>query len=102
MMAWLPTYFVDTLSVDLMHASQTALLPPLAAIAASAVAGNLADTLISKGVAVGTVRKLAQGLAFLGPCTCLLVSELFLCGGWDTPPTTQSHSVNFATQQSNL
>ncbi|MEW5319016.1 MAG: hypothetical protein WDW38_010192 [Sanguina aurantia] len=40
MMAWLPTYFVDTLSVDLMHASQTALLPPLAAIAASAVAGE--------------------------------------------------------------
>ncbi|MEW5305543.1 MAG: hypothetical protein WDW36_008077 [Sanguina aurantia] len=74
MMAWLPTYFVDTLSVDLMHASQTALLPPLAAIAASAVAGSLADTLISKGLAVGTVRKLAQGLAFLGPCTCLLAA----------------------------
>lgn len=49
MLAWLPTYFTDTLSVDLMHAAQTALLPPLAGIAASSVAGPAADALISKG-----------------------------------------------------
>ena len=54
-MAWLPTYFTDTLSVDLMHASQTALLPPLAGIAASAVAGPAADALIAQGVPVATV-----------------------------------------------
>jgi ACS family sodium-dependent inorganic phosphate cotransporter len=49
MLAWLPTYFTDTLSVDLMHAAQTALLPPLAGIAASSVAGPAADALIAKG-----------------------------------------------------
>ena len=51
MLAWLPTYFVDTLAVDLMHASQTALLPPLAGIAASAIAGV--------GAALGSERTLA-------------------------------------------
>lgn len=72
MLAWLPTYFTDTLSIDLMHAAQTALLPPLAGIAASAAAGPLADGLISKGWKTEHVRKLAQNVAFLGPTICLL------------------------------
>jgi len=74
MLAWLPTYFTDTLSVDLMHAAQTALLPPLAGIAASSVAGPAADALIARGVAVSTTRKLAQGVAFLVPSACLLAA----------------------------
>ncbi|PNH07310.1 putative anion transporter 4, chloroplastic [Tetrabaena socialis] len=74
MLAWLPTYFVDTLSVDLMHASQTALLPPLAGIAASATAGAAADALISRGVPVPAVRKLAQNIAFLLPTGLLLAA----------------------------
>jgi ACS family sodium-dependent inorganic phosphate cotransporter len=72
MLAWLPTYFTDTLSVDLTHAAQTALLPPLAGIAASSVAGPAADALIARGVPVGAVRKLAQAVAFLVPAGCLL------------------------------
>jgi ACS family sodium-dependent inorganic phosphate cotransporter len=74
MLAWLPTYFTDTLSVDLLHASQTALLPPIAAIAASAAAGPLADILVAKGVAVGTVRKVAQCTAFLVPSAFLFAA----------------------------
>ncbi|GAX80839.1 hypothetical protein CEUSTIGMA_g8274.t1 [Chlamydomonas eustigma] len=74
MLAWLPTYFTDTLSVDLLHASQTALLPPLAAIAASAAAGPLADVLVSNGVAVGLVRKVSQCTAFLVPSAFLLAA----------------------------
>ena len=72
MLAWLPTYFTDTLSVDLMHAAQTALLPPLAGIAASASAGPLADALVGAGMPVSTVRKLAQCTAFLVPSAFLL------------------------------
>eukprot|EP00877_Chromochloris_zofingiensis_P006979 jgi/Chrzof1/2534/Cz11g19070.t1 len=75
MLAWLPTYFTETLSVDLMHAAQTALLPPMAGIVASAVAGPAADALVSRGVAVSTVRKLAQGTAFLLPTICLLAAS---------------------------
>ncbi|KAF8069573.1 ANTR6 [Scenedesmus sp. PABB004] len=71
MLAWLPTYFTDTMSVDLMHAAQTALLPPLAGVAASAVAGPAADALIGRGVPVPAVRKLAQCTAFLVPAACL-------------------------------
>jgi ACS family sodium-dependent inorganic phosphate cotransporter len=74
MLAWLPTYFVDTLSVDLMHAAQTALLPPLAGIAASAVAGPAADGLVAAGWEVSSVRKLAQSIAFLVPTACLLAA----------------------------
>jgi ACS family sodium-dependent inorganic phosphate cotransporter len=74
MLAWLPTYFVDTLSVDLMHAAQTALLPPLAGIAASAVAGPAADGLVAAGWEVSHVRKLAQSIAFLVPTACLLAA----------------------------
>ncbi len=40
MMAWLPTYFTDTLSLTLSQAAQVSLLPPIAAIAASALAGG--------------------------------------------------------------
>ena len=40
MMAWLPTYFTDTLSLTLSQAAQGSLLPPVASIAVSAVAGD--------------------------------------------------------------
>jgi len=74
MLAWLPTYFTDTLSVDLMHAAQTALLPPLAGIAASAVAGPTADALVTRGLPTGVVRKLAQCTAFLVPSAFLIMA----------------------------
>lgn len=76
MLAWLPTYFTDTLSVDLMHAAQTALLPPLAGIAASSIAGPAADALIARDVPVATTRKLAQCVAFLVPSACLLAAAV--------------------------
>lgn len=72
MLAWLPTYFTQTLQVDLFQAAQTALLPPLAGLAASAAAGPLADSLISGGVPVPVVRKVMQSIAFLLP-------TLFMC-----------------------
>ncbi|GAX80840.1 hypothetical protein CEUSTIGMA_g8275.t1 [Chlamydomonas eustigma] len=76
MLAWLPTYFTDTLSVDLLHASQTALLPPLASIVTATLAGRTADYLISSaGVPVSVVRKAAQSTAFLVPAALLT----FLC-----------------------
>ncbi len=40
MMAWLPTYFTDTLSLTLSQAAQVSLLPPTAAIVASLLAGT--------------------------------------------------------------
>lgn len=71
MLAWLPTYFSDTLSLTLSQAAGVSLLPPVAAIAASAIAGPTADALIARGWPVARVRKLAQCTAFLGPAACL-------------------------------
>ena len=45
MMAWLPTYFTDTLSLTLSQAAQVSLLPPIAAIATSALAGEQSELL---------------------------------------------------------
>ncbi|EIE18552.1 MFS general substrate transporter, partial [Coccomyxa subellipsoidea C-169] len=74
MMAWLPTYFTDTLSLSLTQAAQVSLLPPIAAIGISLTAGPLADGLIERGWPVARVRKLAQITAFLCPTACLLAT----------------------------
>lgn len=71
MLAWLPTYFTQSLSLDLVRAAQVSILPPAAAIVVSAIAGPTADSLIERGMDVGTVRKAAQAAAFLGPALCL-------------------------------
>lgn len=71
MLAWLPTYFTQSLSLDLVRAAQVSILPPAAAILVSAIAGPTADSLIERGVDVGTVRKASQAAAFLGPALCL-------------------------------
>jgi ACS family sodium-dependent inorganic phosphate cotransporter len=76
MLAWMPTYFTDSLSLDLSTAARVSLLPPVAAIAASALAGPSADALIARGVPVVAVRKAAQSIAFLGPAGCLLAASL--------------------------
>ncbi|PSC76363.1 putative anion transporter chloroplastic isoform X1 [Micractinium conductrix] len=80
MLAWMPTYFTDSLALDLGRAAQVSLLPPIAAIVASAIAGPSADALIARGVPVETVRKAAQCIAFLGPAACLFAA-CFIEGG---------------------
>ena len=61
MLAWLPTYFTETLKLaDLSHAAHTSLVPPLAGIACSLVAGPAADKLIKSGWTVPAVRKVMQ------------------------------------------
>lgn len=76
MLMWLPTYYTFTQKTDIGHASTISLLPSLASIAASMVAGQTADALIAHGWPVPVVRKLAQGLAFLAPSACLLAAAL--------------------------
>lgn len=76
MMAWLPSYFADTLSLNITQAAQLSLLPPVAAIVASSIAGTAGDALITKGMPVVQVRKLAQCTAFLVPALCLTGASL--------------------------
>lgn len=80
MLSWLPTYLVNTLSVDLTSAAQTALLPPVAGIAASACAGVMGDALIKNGVPTAGVRKIAQSIGFLAPTAALAyASQVSYC-----------------------
>lgn len=76
MLAWLPTYFTDSMSLPLSSAAKISLLPPIAALVVSGIAGPTADALISNGVATTTVRKVAQSAAFLGPAACLTGASL--------------------------
>ena len=71
MLAWLPTYLTDSMSLPLSTAAKIALLPPIAASIVSGIAGPSADALIANGVPVGVVRKCAQTIAFIGPALCL-------------------------------
>ena len=72
-LAWLPSFYKDSLDIDLQGASHLALLPPVAAILVSAIAAPLADTLIGNGMNVTKVRKLMQTIAFVSPTICMLL-----------------------------
>ncbi|GAX82959.1 hypothetical protein CEUSTIGMA_g10386.t1 [Chlamydomonas eustigma] len=70
---WMPTYFNAAMGFDLRSSSFLSFLPWLVMAAGSSAAGLLADTLISKGHSVTTVRKSLQTVAFLIPAVALLV-----------------------------
>ncbi|KAG1659650.1 hypothetical protein FOA52_007237 [Chlamydomonas sp. UWO 241] len=89
MLAWLPTYLIHTLGVDLLHAAQTALLPPIAGIAASAAAGPAADAALEAGVPLPLVRKVAQCTAFVLPSALLLAAA--------SPDMPGSETVGYIT-----
>lgn len=72
MLSWLPSYFTQTLNLDLNHAALVSLFPPILSITFAGIAGSSADKLISFGWSPTRVRKLSQSIAFLGPASCLL------------------------------
>lgn len=51
---------IQKLSLRFYWHAQVSILPPVAAIAVSAIAGPTADSLLAKGVPVAKVRKAAQ------------------------------------------
>lgn len=71
MLSWLPSYFTDTLSLDLTDAAHVSLLPPIAGVMVSGVVGQSADYLVGCGWNTALVRKLFQCMAFLGPFAAL-------------------------------
>ena len=77
MLAWLPSYFTQTLSIGLTQASTVSLFPSIAGVLVSAVSGQLADRLIESGQPVRRVRTLAQTTAFVLPAACLCLAGVF-------------------------
>ena len=72
LLAWLPSYFEGALHLDLGASSALSLLPYVAMVAMTPIVGPVADALVARGFSVTAVRKLAQGVAFLGPAGCML------------------------------
>jgi MFS transporter, ACS family, solute carrier family 17 (sodium-dependent inorganic phosphate cotransporter), other len=67
LLTWMPTYYNQVLGCDVMRSGVFSVLPWVTMAVAANVGGWLADTLVSRGVSVTTVRKTMQTLGFLGP-----------------------------------
>ena len=77
MLAWLPSYFTQTLAIGLGQASTVSLFPSIAGVGVSAITGQIADRLIEGGMPVRRVRQLAQSTAFVAPAACLCAASVF-------------------------
>lgn len=67
----IPSYFVQTLGLNLRTSAFLSLLPWAVMAVGSTSAGLLADSYIRRGVPVTLVRKRLQTVAFLGPAVAL-------------------------------
>ncbi|KAK8345660.1 hypothetical protein V6Z12_A07G163600 [Gossypium hirsutum] len=67
LLTWMPTYYNQVLKFNLTESGLLCVLPWLTMAAFANVGGWIADTLVSKGLSVTTVRKIMQSIGFLGP-----------------------------------
>ncbi|PIA32117.1 hypothetical protein AQUCO_04500012v1 [Aquilegia coerulea] len=67
LLTWMPTYYHQVLKFNLTESGLLCVLPWLTMAVSANVGGWIADTLVSKGVSVTTVRKIMQSIGFLGP-----------------------------------
>jgi len=73
LLAWMPLYFKQVLGLNLRDAAWFSALPWATMAASGIVAGTLADSLIARGWSNTHVRKLIQGVGFIGPAICLVI-----------------------------
>jgi len=71
LLSWLPKYFSQKLGIKTGETGFLLVLPYLVPFATSNLSGSIADTLVLRGWAIGTVRKLMQTIAFVGPAASL-------------------------------
>uniref|UniRef100_A0A453ERR7 Major facilitator superfamily (MFS) profile domain-containing protein n=3 Tax=Aegilops tauschii subsp. strangulata TaxID=200361 RepID=A0A453ERR7_AEGTS len=67
LLTWMPTYYNQVLKFNLTESSLFCVLPWLTMAISANVGGWIADTLVSRGTSVTTVRKIMQSIGFLGP-----------------------------------
>lgn len=80
MLAWLPSYFELALGLNVQESSFLTLIPYVAMVLMTPVVGPVADGLIKKGWKLTSVRKLSQGIAFVGPAACMVACALLTPG----------------------
>ncbi|KAJ9698629.1 hypothetical protein PVL29_007612 [Vitis rotundifolia] len=67
LLTWMPTYYNQVLKFNLTESGLFCVLPWLTMAFSANLGGWIADTLVSKGLSVTTVRKIMQTIGFLGP-----------------------------------
>ncbi|XP_058099617.1 sodium-dependent phosphate transport protein 1, chloroplastic isoform X2 [Magnolia sinica] len=67
LLTWMPTYYNQVLKFNLTESGLLCVLPWLTMALSANLGGWIADTLVSKGLSVTTVRKIMQSIGFLGP-----------------------------------
>ncbi|XP_057780550.1 ascorbate transporter, chloroplastic-like isoform X2 [Salvia miltiorrhiza] len=67
LLTWMPTYYNQVLKFNLTKSGLLCVLPWLTMAVFANIGGWIADTLISKGLSITTVRKIMQSIGFLGP-----------------------------------
>jgi hypothetical protein len=72
LLAWLPSFFELALGLNVQESSFLTLIPYVAMVLMTPVVGPVADGLIKRGWSLTAVRKLAQGIAFVGPAACMV------------------------------
>lgn len=67
LLTWMPTYYNQVLKFNLAESGLFCVLPWLTMAVFANIGGWIADTLVSKGFSITTVRKIMQSIGFLGP-----------------------------------
>ncbi|XP_019190403.1 PREDICTED: ascorbate transporter, chloroplastic [Ipomoea nil] len=67
LLTWMPTYYNQVLKFNLTESGLLCVLPWLTMAICANIGGWIADTLVSKGFSITSVRKIMQSIGFLGP-----------------------------------
>ncbi|KAH9324407.1 hypothetical protein KI387_004585, partial [Taxus chinensis] len=67
LLTWMPTYYNQVLKFNLTESGLWCVLPWFTMALMSNLGGWIADTLVSRGISITTVRKIMQSIGFLGP-----------------------------------
>ncbi|XXG85035.1 hypothetical protein AAC387_Pa11g0203 [Persea americana] len=67
LLTWMPTYYNQVLKFNLTESGLFCVLPWLTMAVFANIGGWIADTLVSRGLSITTVRKIMQSIGFLGP-----------------------------------
>lgn len=67
LLTWMPTYYNQVLKFNLTESGLLCVLPWLTMAFSANLGGWIADTLVSRGFSVTSVRKIMQTVGFLGP-----------------------------------
>ncbi|GLC45333.1 hypothetical protein PLESTB_000310800 [Pleodorina starrii] len=76
LLAWLPSYFELALGLNVERSSFLTLIPYIAMTAMMPLVGPIADGWVRSGMPLTRVRKICQGIAFVGPAACMIACAI--------------------------